>query len=186
MLLFDKYLKHVFIRSDMSKVLIDKGVNMNDAQFFIIKKNDKEYVVGKNELKVLKEKDTSIDGVPTYSLCDFLYKLHEWIIEEDGGKKFSGPLGFMKDAPFYIFTYYNKDENKKEIEEDNFHFKNGKKWLEAYGETPLDGAYRMLLTCINNEVGHVGSISEKYDGEWEAIHEEDCKITEDMYEDTVE
>ena len=46
----------------------------------------------------------------------------------------------------------NKDENKKEIEEDNFHFKNGKKWLEAYGETPLDGAYRMLLTCISNEV----------------------------------
>ena len=117
MLLFDKYLKHVFITPKMSEKLIERGVNMNDAQFYIISKDGKEYVVSKKEIT------DKTNAVPTYSIADFMYKLHEWIAEEDGDKKFSGPLGFIKDAPFYIFTYYNKDDNKSENEDENYHFK---------------------------------------------------------------
>ena len=158
MIEFNKYSSHSFLSPVWCKRLRKAGIDMKNAVWFIVKIDDIYYVVDKDELVTLH----TGDYIPTYTLTDMLYMLNEYPYVGNAG----APLDFVKDAPFYVWAYYfnHNDRNKPE---DLPKFKNGKSYVEAMGETPIEAAARMLLVCKNNGIHFFqGSFQDKYDEMW--------------------
>ena len=75
---------------------------MSDAKYGIVKSPFKN---GLDSVILVEHAESNWSWIPTYTVSELLYKLHEWIYPVIDGKEFSGPLTFLKDAPFYIFYY---------------------------------------------------------------------------------
>lgn len=157
-MIYDKYAKHLFLSPKWCKILIDNGISMDDASFFLYKDfKNTWHVYTKNEYKDYVGDEDKV--IPTYSLADIMFKLDEYPCVNDIGC----PLEYIKDAPFYIFAYYfNKS---KGIKKDTTLpvFSNGKNYVEAFDETPLLAAARMLLVCKNNNISFGEHAYMKYD-----------------------
>jgi hypothetical protein len=104
--------------------------------------------------------------VPTYTVSELLYKLHEWIYPTIDGKKYSGGLSFFKDAPFYVFYY---DLKTKDYDERKLSKEQVGEWNDQYiscaGEYPIESLASLLIQCHKKDIGikvkDTGDISDK-------------------------
>jgi len=159
-----------FLNREWVQRLLDAGVDMSDAKYSIGRMPVMEiydYIyLGKPEYNVSQAGFTLIDKIPTYTVSELLYKLHEWIYPTIDGKEFSGGLTMLKDAPFYIFYYklkskgYDKskpyDEQPKEWNED---------YIYAEFEYPIESLASLLIQCHKKDIGFkvkdIGDINDK-------------------------
>lgn len=156
--------KHDFLSREWVQKLLDAGVDMSDAKYCIFTGNN-----GKDYITIIRElaMQPSSNIVNTYTVSELLYKLHEWIYPTIDGKEFSGPLVFLKDAPFYMFYYRlrTKDYDKSLPSE-----KQTDKWDESFmgeRETPIESLASLLLQCHTRDIGlkekDTGDIRDKYE-----------------------
>lgn len=139
--------------------LMDAGINMSDAKYFICgnfekDKNYKDLIALKNEYKKWDDNVLFDNPVPTYTLSELLYKLNEWPYSKNiencsrNGKEAelgsSGGLTFFKDAPFYGFFYKNWEDTQ-----------------ETYNEYPIYAAANLLLWCVKNKIEYAPDVSVK-------------------------
>ena len=159
MIKYSKYTTHTFLSPWWCRKLIDSGIKMDNAVWFYIESGNTYYIVSKDELK-----DIGQDiAFPTYTLSDILYILDEYPYVDDIG----APLRFVKDAPFYIWYYNFRLNNKHEGKSHKFN--DGTSCLEGESETPLEAAAILLLKCKNNTIlFSTSSLEEKYDEVWRA------------------
>lgn len=160
--------KHDFLSREWVQRLLDAGVNMSDAKYCIYRSNGTDYIDYCLPYDTIKDSQIkSISIVPTYTVSELLYKLHEWIYPTIDGKEFSGPLVFLKDAPFYMFYYRlrTKDYDKSLPPE-----KQTDKWNESFMgecETPIESLASLLLQCHTRDIGlkrkDTGDIRDKYE-----------------------
>ena len=150
-----------FLNREWVQKLLDAGVDMSDAKYKLIRVvwgNPKIYITMAN---IQHEKLKYKDICPTYTVSELLYKLHEWIYPTIDGKKYSGGLTMIKDAPFYIF-YYDL-ERKEEFEGDT----NLKKdtYIHAPCDYPIESLASLLIQCHTKDIGidrkDTGDISDK-------------------------
>ena len=100
-----------FLNREWVQKLLDAGVDMSDAKYYIVYdiNEQRDYIrFGKQPLTFAC---THIRQIPTYTVSELLYKLHEWIYPTIDGEAYSGPLKFCKDAPFYIWYYALKTKD---------------------------------------------------------------------------
>jgi hypothetical protein len=103
----------------------------------------------------LSEKIYGSNYLPTYTVSELLYKLHEWIYPTIDGEEYSGGLIVAKDAPFY-FAFYNlkNKEGKKKTEK-----------FFAEFEYPIESLASLLIQCHKKDIGiatkDTGNISDK-------------------------
>lgn len=169
-----------FLNRKWVQRLLDAGVDMSDAKYFINKKaddpfirpEDQDYVFYKDEIigpdfwykdsahvfdeiKYTKKKAGEINYqthiLPTYTVSELLYKLHEWVYPTIDGVEYSGGLKLLKDAPFYITYYHLENKDKTEWNED----------LYADFEYPIESLASLLIQCHEKGLGDVGNISNK-------------------------
>lgn len=118
--------------------LLEVGVDMDDASYFIITRNypngSISYVVTEDELNHSPKSDTK--PIPTYSLTQLIYKLNEWIQTDE----IHGPLEFLKDAPYYMWFYSNRKDGKQHGE-----------YYKGIADNPLIAAVRCLINCYKNK-----------------------------------
>lgn len=114
--------------------LLEAGVDMKDASYFIITRKypngEVSYVVTEDELNHSPKSDTK--PIPTYTLSQLLYKLNEWIHTD----KIQGPLEFLKDAPFYMWYYTNHSDGQFKGE-----------YYQGIADNPLNAAALCLINC---------------------------------------
>ena len=147
-----------FLNREWVQRLLDAGVDMSDAKYCLyddirgsfISFYDKEWgPIFKQEHCIL----------PTYTVSELLYKLHEWIYPTIDGKKYAGGLTMMKDAPFYMFYYKLRHDNghlPDDINED---------YIYAEAEYPIESLAMLLIQCHKKDIGiktkDIGDISNK-------------------------
>lgn len=161
MILFTNKTKQDFLSPEWCKKLTDAGVDISlDAKYCwiqnVIDEDQYEldsYPTTKPELNYLV--------IPTYTLSELLYKLHEWIYPEDESLHMDAPLSFMKDAPFYGFYYTTYQRvNGKRVRiygvEDPFRTSQ-----DCYREYPIESAAALLLWCIENKQGYIKNVKDK-------------------------
>jgi hypothetical protein len=159
-----------FLNREWIQRLLDAGVNMSDASYYIVEEPsfkcdiittlssiDRKWTleeVGRSSLS-LKDYINKFKGVPTYTVSELLYKLHEWIYPTIDGEEYSGGLIVAKDAPFY-FAFYNlkNKEDKKKTEK-----------FFAEFEYPIESLASLLIQCHKKDIGmerkDTGNISNK-------------------------
>ncbi len=156
---FDKIAKHVWLDEAWCS-RVSEVIYMSDAKWFLYKKDEKLFVCSITERDDLLSSVDKSEFIPTYTIADMLYKMNEYAwIDKDPEcelKNFHGGFKLIKDAPFYIFGYYNN------IIDSEFRFEGNKKSLEVFDELPVISAARMLIAAEKNGIKNVGSISEKY------------------------
>lgn len=149
MLIYDKRAEHNFLKEDLCRKLIDSGIDMSDASYCFVKIDGVVYVTTKENLELISTSN-KIDGdpVPTYTLADMIYKMNEYPYVDE---KCFGPLGFIKDAPFYCFTYHpsQKTENVPE-------------YISSTAETPIEAAANMLMLSMKYKIRIIEDITPKY------------------------
>ena len=163
MIKYNKQTFHNFLHPYWVVKMIEAGINVeNEASYYF----DNQY----NVWHIDELKNTN-GYMPTLTFADMSYMMDEWIYKKDGDKIFSGPgemtLKYFKDAPFYIFGYYN------DIKDSEFKFSNDKSYIEAYAETPIVGFARFLICGLNENLKYWKNINEKYDEtswNWENNH----------------
>ena len=148
-----------FLNREWVNKLLDAGVDMSDAKYSIV--HVKEFnidVVTYNKPSEIVEDQNPI---PTYTVSELLYKLHEWISLEINNKEYSGGLTLIKDAPFYLFYYnlrtgnYDRSKSSKDQPDE---------WNEslfACSEYPIESLASLLIQCHKREIGSVKDISDK-------------------------
>ena len=159
-----------FLNREWVNKLLSAGVDMSDAKYYIVQ----EYGFMQDDYVIYcKEPPTDTDYylkgrrlvnlLPTYTVSELLYKLHEWIYPTIDGKMYSGGLRFVKDAPFYIF-YYNleyvyKDKDNLPVKERNAEY------ISAEFEYPIESLVSVLIQCHKKGTGcyynDTGDISDK-------------------------
>lgn len=167
MIELNKKTQQDFLNREWVQKLLDAGVDMSDAKYEILKTVDtnQEYInyCGKYDPdcgKYINGIEVT-DKLPTYTVSELLYKLHEWIYPTIDGKKYSGGLTMIKDAPFYIF-YYDL-EREEEFEGDT----NLKKdtYIHAPCDYPIESLASLLIQCHKKDIGikakDTGDISDK-------------------------
>ena len=92
-----------FLNREWVQKLLDAGVDMSDAKYCIVEYHNYDVVFYKNSISTTNEPVTNI--IPTYTVSELLYKLHEYIYPTIDEIKYHGALTMIKDAPFYIFYY---------------------------------------------------------------------------------
>jgi hypothetical protein len=148
-----------FLNREWVQKLLNAGVDMSDAKYSIGRMPVMEiydYIyLGKPEYNVSQAGFTLIDKIPTYTVSELLYKLHEWIYPTIDGVKYSGGLCLWKDAPFYPAQYRLEDKNG-EVNEDIFFCSN---------EYPIESLASLLIQCHTHDIGisakDTGNISDK-------------------------
>ena len=163
-----------FLNREWVQRLLDAGVDMSDAKYYIVKEPsfkcdivmtlssiDRRWTleeVGRSSLS-LKDYINKFKGVPTYTVSELLYKLHEWIYPTIDGKEYNGGLTMMKDAPFYMFYYKLRHDNgylPDDINED---------YIYAEAEYPIESLASLLIQCHKKDIGitakDTGNISDK-------------------------
>ena len=167
MIEFDKISKHVWLDEAWCSRVSKTGIDMSDAQWFLFHKDDKLFVCSITERDSLISSGDELQFIPTYTIADILYKLNEyaWIDKdpEREWKNFHGGFKLIKDAPFYIFGYYNN------IIDSEFRFDGDKKSLEVFDELPVISAARLLIVAQKNGIKCVKNISDKYEQNNEEI-----------------
>ena len=138
--------KHDFLSREWVQKLLDAGVDMSDAKYCICKHIDSTKLKG--DYIYLKEDEHNncyiIDVVPTYTVSELLYKLHEWIYPTIDGEEFSGGIKFIKDAPFYIWYYNLLNEEQTKADE---------KYIYAEAEYPIESLASVLIQCHRKDIG---------------------------------
>lgn len=144
-----------FLNREWVQKLLDAGVNMSDAKYFIIRSAGNDYVVDKADVVdfgPIRKEETKL--LPTYTVSEMLYKLHEWVYPTINGHDYSGGLRFFKDAPFYIFyydLYYAEDKKNPGIpagvkaQQDEY--------LSAELEYPIESLAALLIQCHKKDIG---------------------------------
>ena len=156
---------HDFLNRKLVQELLNVGVDMFDATYFIVHEiyQDKDFIMlGK---PAENEEYKFRDVLPTYTIAQLHFKLHEYIYPDIDGIGYSGGLRYVKDAPFYIFYYDLKDDDGNRCLET--------KGIFAEGETPIESLAYLLKQCHIKHTGihfkdktpadDVGSISSKYE-----------------------
>lgn len=180
MIVLNKKTQQDFLNREWVQKLLDAGVDMSDASYYIVEEPsfkcnivttlssiDRQWTleeVGRSSLS-LKDYINKFRGIPTYTVSELLYKLHEWIYPTINGKKFLGGLKMFKDAPFYVFWYDLRTEN----------YDVHKSSAENYGEWsedffagrgyPIESLASLLIQCHTKDIGlkmkDTGNISDK-------------------------
>lgn len=158
MIELNKKTQQDFLNREWVQRLLDAGVDMSDAKYCIVD------VKGTDVVCYNKPKDIVEDQkpVPTYTVSELLYKLHEYIYPTIDGEEYSGGLRFFKDAPFYIFYYalttkdYDKAKGTGKYNEN---------YIFAECEYPIESLASLLIQCHKKDIGFkkkdIGSISNK-------------------------
>lgn len=185
--------KHTFLSPYWCKKLVDAGIDMSDATYVLAKNDGTTYVTRKDEAEGLCKPEAVWEITPTYTLSDMIYKFNEYPwVDENGKDKQWGPIGFLKDAPFYFWTYYPNDVIKEKIikdvkkilstglltdtekiqkiievmdpekYEDSLPTYNEKHYIECEAETPIEAAARMLIVCQKIGICLTTHIDDKY------------------------
>ena len=159
-----------FLNREWVQKLLDAGVDMSDAKYYIRRLNTLYGDEWKVEDAVFykEELDNPLgysNCIPTYTVSELLYKLHEWIYPTIKGKEFSGGLKMFKDAPFYVFWYDLHTEN---YDVHKFSAENYGEWSEdffAEREYPIESLASLLIQCHTKDIGlktkDTGNISDK-------------------------
>ena len=137
-----------FLNREWVQRLLDAGVDMSDAKYCIAENGDRgDYIYLLSSFKEAAKGDIDNEYdwsyVPTYTVSELLYKLHEWIYPEIDGSKYSGGLKVSKDAPFY-FAYYDL-KNKEGVEK--------KEEFYAEAEYPIESLASLLIQCHLRNIG---------------------------------
>ena len=152
-----------FLNREWVQRLLDAGVDMSDAKYCIVEYHNYDVVFYKNSIFTTNEPVTNI--IPTYTVSELLYKLHEWIYPTIDGKEFSGGLTFIKDAPFYIFYYklHSKNYDPRKLSNEQ-----PEEWDESFMgefEYPIESLASLLIQCHKKDIGiarkDTGNISDK-------------------------
>ena len=172
MIELNKKTQQDFLNREWVQKLLDAGVDMSDAKYALYRLKDatSDIVVYQgtyfaddryyNGIKV----ENMVPIVPTYTVSELLYKLHEWIYPTIDGREYSGELSFIKDAPFYIFYY---DLTAKPDEEGYVPVTKSKndKYISAVFEYPIESLASLLIQCHKKDIGiktkDIGDISNK-------------------------
>ena len=152
MIELNKKTQQDFLNREWVQRLLDAGVNMDDAKYCIVKTNI-DYVCLKSAIT-----PEVVEWIPTYTVSELLYKLHEWIYPTIDGQKYSGGLTMLKDAPFYIFYYDLQDKFTQEGEHNT-------EYIWSGFEYPIESLAGVLIQCHQKDIGcgmpDVGNISSK-------------------------
>ena len=133
MIKFTDKIKQDFLPIEWVKKLQDAGIEMIDSKYFILVKDNSEYIITKEEIT------EGSKYYPTYTLSELLYKLPEYVDEGFGA------LDFWKDAPFYGWCF-KEDKNSQ----------------NNYSEYPIYSAASLLIYCAKNEkLWYVKDVSDK-------------------------
>lgn len=136
-----------FLNREWTEKLLEVGVDMSDAKYFICSNfsNDapQDYIALKSSYPNWNDPKLFNNPVPTYTLSELLLKLNEWSYKKEEPES-SGGLTFFKDAPFYCFYYKEWSETQDTI-----------------SEYPLYAAANLLLWCMKKGVGYVKDVSDK-------------------------
>jgi hypothetical protein len=142
-----------FLNREWVQRLLDAGVDMSDAKYCIVEYHNYDVVFYKNSIFTTNEPVTNI--IPTYTVSELLYKLHEWIYPTIDGEEYSGGLRVAKDAPFYFAFYDLKNKEGKKKTEKFF----------AEFEYPIESLASLLIQCHKKDIGidrkDTGNISDK-------------------------
>ena len=145
-----------FLNREWVQRLLDAGVDMSDAKYIIAKDKLSMYDGEPDLTDYVWYKDSTVevyDICPTYTVSELLYKLHEWIYPTIKGKKFSGGLTFIKDAPFYMFYYNLHSENYDPRKLSN---EQPEEWDESFMgecEYPIESLACLLIQCHKRDIG---------------------------------
>jgi hypothetical protein len=149
MIELNKKTQQDFLNREWVQRLLDAGVDMSDAKYNITGIGKEDYIILASSIP-----DNVLgDYVPTYTVSELLYKLHEWIYPTIDGKKFSGGLTFIKDAPFYMFYYKLHSENYDPRKLSN---EQPKEWDESFMgecEYPIESLACLLIQCHKRDIG---------------------------------
>ena len=154
--------KHSFLSRYWCQKLIDAGIDMTDHTYVIVTIDGTDYITKKGDINSIS--DSVVQEItPTYTLAEMIYKFDEfpWIKDKDEKDKTWGPIGFLKDAPFYVWTYYPNHSGKTDNPDEWPEFE-GKNYIEAMAETPIEAAARMLIICKEAGIYIVPGCNEKY------------------------
>ena len=152
MIKVDKKVLQDFLSRQWVTKLLESGVDMTDAKYFLGTIHDEEYIAYK------KDEDCLIlfDKVPTYTVSELLYKLWEWICPIIDGRQYQGGLRMIKDAPFYIFYY-----DLHLIDDDSVFDES----IMGNYEYPIESLASLLIQCHKRDIGldrkDTGNISSK-------------------------
>ena len=182
MIELNKKTQQDFLNREWVQRLLEAGVDMSDAKYYISYEDSPtedrsiDCIRLKSELKDIHPDSVKIamsmgafkrrgyinyefDTLPTYTVSELLYKLHEWIYPTIDGKQYSGGLSMIKDAPFYMFYYKLRHDNKMlsdDIKED---------YIYAEFEYPIESLASLLIQCHKKDIGiatkDTGNISDK-------------------------
>ena len=165
MIELNKKTQQDFLNREWVQRLLDAGVDMSDAKYLIgnlpFEDSSEDYVYLVTDIR-----DDMKNQVPTYTVSELLYKLHEWVYPKIDGKEFSGGITMLKDAPFYMF-YYNL--RSKEYDLNKTYASQPKEWNEDYlyaeFEYPIESLASLLIQCHTKDIGlarkDTGDISDK-------------------------
>ena len=133
-----------FLNREWVQRLLDAGVDMSDAYYGIAKdtmhgNRDKIFFI---HMWGLEDTESFTNKIPTYTVSELLYKLHEWIYPTIDGEEYSGGLKLFKDAPFYI-AYYDLHEAKKATDS----------YIYAEFEYPIESLASLLIQCHKKDIG---------------------------------
>ena len=163
MIVLNEKTQQDFLNREWVQKLLDAGVDMSDAKYGIFR----NFGLKRDEIATISSMpvQASIGFLPTYTVSELLYKLHEWIYPKIGNKQFSGGLTFFKDAPFYVFYYdlKTKDYNPLKLPQEQTD-----EWNESFiaqYEYPIWSLASLLIQCHKRDIGmgakDTGDISEK-------------------------
>jgi len=168
MIELNKKTQQDFLNREWVQKLLDAGVDMSDAKYFIcslrygsFNKVHNIQIALKEELPWVKDTPGHLPALqynwacPTYTISELLYKLHEWIYPTIDGEEYSGGLRLSKDAPFYLAYYHLQNLDKTKWSEDFY----------AEAEYPIESLAMLLIQCHKKDIGlkekDTGNISDK-------------------------
>lgn len=172
MIELNKKTQQDFLSREWVQKLLDAGVDMNDAKYFIVTKQTSILIREGKKPKAFKadfiitkahyegcaqtQREMVYENVmPTYTTAELLYKLHEWIYPTIDGVEYSGGIGFVKDAPFYIFYYDVEPRESKDGDNKT------REYMSASFEYPIESLAGVLIQCMKKGIGCVKDISDK-------------------------
>ena len=156
-----------FLNREWVQRLLNAGVDMSDAKYCLLNipvdSVYKDYI-DLNDFQSVDEewRKRALLKIPTYTVSELLYKLHEYIYPIIDGEEYSGGLKFCKDAPFYIFYYALKTkEYDPQLQQGNYK----EDYIYAEFEYPIESLASLLIQCHQKDIGmntkDTGNISDK-------------------------
>lgn len=172
MIELNKKTQQDFLNREWVQRLLDAGVDMSDAKYYIVTKHTSiliregkmprsfkaDFIITKEHYNKCADAMRSLvyeNVMPTYTTAELLYKLHEWIYPTIDGVEYSGGIDFVKDAPFYIF-YYDVESRESKDGDNKI-----REYMSASFEYPIESLAGVLIQCMKKGIGCVKDISDK-------------------------